>query len=151
MKNPAPDTTLREFSVEEFLPHSPEIIWKAMTIGELMKLWLMEPTGFEAVVGQGFTFKTEPRGEWDGTIHCKVLEIIPLRKLVFSWKGGHEANVGYGAPLDTVVTWTLTEKEGGTLIKIVHSGFVLPRNDSALQTIGEGWKQKLPQIVKAIH
>ena len=102
--------------------------------------------GFEPVVGNRFTYKTTPAGEWDGTIHCEVLELVANRRFVHSWRGGHESNVGYGAPLDTVVAWTLTPVEAGTCLRLVHSGFVLPRNDLAFTGMGNGWKQVVQTI-----
>ena len=42
-------------------------------------------------------------GEWDGVIHCEVLEVIPNKRLVHSWSAGHEANDRYGSRLETVV------------------------------------------------
>lgn len=102
--------------------------------------------GFEPVVGNRFTYKTTPAGEWDGTIHCEVLELVANRRFVHSWRGGHESNVGYGAPLDTVVAWTLTPVEAGTCLRLVHSGFVLPRNDPAFTGMGNGWKQVVQTI-----
>ena len=101
----------------------------------------MPPTGFEPVKGNRFTFKTTPAGAWDGVIHCEVLEAMPNERLVFSWKSGHEENVGYGARLDTVVTFTLARVENGTRLRLVHSGFVLPRNETAFKNMGEGWKK----------
>jgi uncharacterized protein YndB with AHSA1/START domain len=47
--------------------------------------------------GNRFTYQTTPAGEWDGVIQCEVLEVIPNERLVYTWRGGHEANVGYGA------------------------------------------------------
>ncbi len=135
-----------EIVVEEEFPHAPEAIWKTLTNGALMGRWFMTPTGFEAVEGCRFTFSTKPAGEWDGTIRCEVLEVVPCERFIYSWKGGHEGNVGYGSLLDTVVTWTLTKVAGGTRLRLVHSGFVSPRNDSALKTMGNGWKTVVPRV-----
>jgi uncharacterized protein YndB with AHSA1/START domain len=135
-----------EIVVDEVLPHAPETIWKALTTGELIGRWLMMPTGFEAVKGKRFTFQTTPGGAWDGVIHCQVLEATPNERLVYAWKGGHEGNVGYGSPLDTVVTFSLSRVESGTRLRLVHSGFVLPRNDDAFKKMGEGWKKCVPTI-----
>jgi len=132
--------------VDEVFPHAPEAIWRVLTTGALIGRWLMEPTGFEPVKGKPFTYKTKPAGPWDGTIHCQVLEAIPNERLVYSWKGGHEGNVGYGAPLDTIVTFTLSRVPGGTRLSLVHSGFVSPRNDSALTTMGAGWKKVVKDL-----
>jgi len=75
-----------------------------------------------------------------------VLEAIPNERLVYGWKGGHPENAGYGAPLDTVVTWSLTKVENGTHLRLVHSGFVTPRNDSAYKVMGEGWKKVVAKV-----
>ena len=117
-----------------------------LTTGALIGRWLMEPTGFAAVKGARFTYKTKPAGAWDGTIQCEVLEAIPNERLVYSWTGGHAGNVGYGAPLETVVTFTLSKVAGGTRLRLVHSGFVLPANDSALTTMGAGWKKVVKDL-----
>ncbi|MGJ4997667.1 SRPBCC family protein [Bradyrhizobium sp. HKCCYLS3077] len=143
-----PDT--QAIVVEEIFPHAPEVIWKVLTNGDLIGRWLMAPTGFEAVVGTRFTFQTTPAGEWDGTIHCEVLEVVPNERLSYAWKGGHAGNVGYGAPLATVVTFTLARADNGTRLRLVHSGFVLPGNETAYRKMGEGWKtvvKKLDQLV----
>ncbi len=131
----------QEIVVEEVFPHPPEKIWKTLTDGRLMGKWLMEPTGFEPVKGNRFTFKTTPGGKWDGTIHCQVLEVVPNERFVYSWKGGHAANVGYGAPLDTVVTFTLARVEAGTRLKLVHAGFEMPNNETAYRNMSGGWKK----------
>ena len=137
----APDSQARDIVVEEVFPHAPETIWKALTTGDLIGRWLMAPSGFEPVKGNRFTFQTRPGGAWDGIIQCQVLEVIPNRRFVYSWKGGHEENLGYGAPLDTVVTWTLSPTANGTRVRLVHAGFVMPKNRSALETMGNGWKK----------
>ena len=132
--------------VDEIFPHAPEAIWKVLTTGNLIGRWLMEPTGFEPVKGRRFTYRTKAAGAWDGTIHCQVLEAIPNERLVYSWTGGHESNVGYGAPLDTVVTFTLSRVPGGTRLSLVHAGFVSPNNDTALTTMGAGWKKVVKDL-----
>jgi uncharacterized protein YndB with AHSA1/START domain len=75
-----------------------------------------------------------------------VLEAVPNERLVYAWKGGHEGNVGYGAQLDTVVTLTLSNTSKGTRLQLVHSGFVLPRNETAFRGMSEGWKRVVSDI-----
>ncbi|GAH39864.1 unnamed protein product, partial [marine sediment metagenome] len=121
--------------VDEVFPHAPETIWKALTNGELIARWMMSPTGFAPVEGMRFTFQTTPAGAWDGTIHCQVLHVVQNERFAYAWRGGHESNAGYGSPLDTVVTFTLTKVQGGTRLRLVHSGFVLPTNDTAFKNM----------------
>ena len=137
----------QDIVVEEVLPHTPETIWKTLTSGELIGRWLrMTPAGFEPVKGTRFTFQTRAAGAWDGVIHCEVLEVARNERLSYSWVSGHEGNVGYGARLDTVVTFTLARVDGGTRIRLVHSGFVTPKNDAALTNMREGWSTVVGRI-----
>ena len=66
--------------------------------------------------------------------------------LAYAWQGGDESNAGYGARLDTVVTWTLEVAKGGTRVRLVHAGFVMPRNETAFRNMGEGWKKVLRNL-----
>jgi uncharacterized protein YndB with AHSA1/START domain len=138
----------QDIMVEEFFPHAPETLWKTLTTGELIGRWLgMNPTGFESVKGARFTFQTTPAGDWDGVIHCKVLDVRRNERLSYSWQGGHESNANqYGSLLDTVVTWTLIKADGGTRLRLVHSGFVTPRNDSAFRNMSGGWKKVIGRV-----
>ncbi len=139
----------REIVVDEVFPHTPETIWKTLTSGEVMGRWVgMVPTGFEPVKGNRFTYQTTPAGKWDGTIQCEVLEIIPCERFAYSWMGGNDGNVGYGSKLDTLVTFTLEKVDGGTRLRLVHSGFELPRNETAYRNMSGGWTQVVPRIAE---
>jgi uncharacterized protein YndB with AHSA1/START domain len=142
-----PTSVTQDIMVEEVLPHAPQTIWKTLTTGELMSRWLqMTPSGFEAVKGTRFTFQTKPAGAWDGVIHCEVLQVTRNEHLSYSWRGGHEGNVGYGSRLDTVVTWILASVDGGTRLRLVHSGFVTPTNDTSFKNLSEGWNKVLRNV-----
>ena len=139
--------TTQDIVVEEVFPHTPETIWKTLTTGELMGRWLMmKPTGFEPVKGARFTYQTTPAGAWDGVIHCEVLDVTRNRRLSYSWQGGHDGNAQYGSRLDTVVTLTLARVDGGTRLRLVHSGFETPKNDSAFKNMSDGWKTVVDRI-----
>jgi uncharacterized protein YndB with AHSA1/START domain len=147
MSDAATKLDTQDIVVDEVFPHAPETIWKTLTTGELIGRWLlMAPTGFEPVKGKHFTFQTTPAGAWDGIIHGQVLEVMPNERIAYSWKGGHEGNVGYGSRLDTVVTWFLSRVESGTRLRLVHSGFMLPTNGTAFKNMSEGWPKVLQRI-----
>jgi uncharacterized protein YndB with AHSA1/START domain len=147
MTDAATRTDTQAIVVDEVFPHAPETIWKVLTTGELIGRWLhMAPTGFAPVKGTHFTYQTTPAGAWDGAIRCQVLEAIPNERLVYSWKGGAEGNTGYGSPLDTVVTFTLSRVDGGTRLRLVHAGFVLPKNEVAFKNMGNGWKTVIKTV-----
>jgi uncharacterized protein YndB with AHSA1/START domain len=147
MSNAALKSDTQDIVVDEVFPHAPEILWKTLTSSDLIGRWLgMQPTGFEAVKGKRFTYQTSPAGEWDGVIQCQVLDVVPNERLVYAWKGGHEGNDGYGSRLDTVVTFTLAKVADGTRVRLVHSGFVLPRNETAYTNMSGGWKKVVGRI-----
>ncbi len=101
-----------EIKHEWFYNYSPNEIWEYLTQAELIALWLM-PNNFKAFISHEFEFRTNPIPslDLDGNFNCKVLEIIPFKKLIYSWKGGSGNN---DISLDTVVEWTLEEVENGT-------------------------------------
>lgn len=142
----ARETTPQDIVIEEVLPHAPETVWKTITTGALIDRWLMRSEGFEPVAGKRFTLHTTPAGPWDGVIHCEILEVVPGERLSYSWRGGHDDNVGYGSYIDTVVTLTLTRVDTGTKLRVVHAGFVLPKNASTVRTLGAGWKTVVGRI-----
>ena len=79
-------------------------------------------------------------------IHCEVIDVSPNERLSYAWQGGHEGNAHYGSRLDTVVTWTLAKVDGGTRLRVVHSGSVLPKNATAFRNLSEGWKKVVGKI-----
>lgn len=139
----------RAIMVEETFPHAPDIVWRVLTTPELVGRWLkMVPSGFVAELGNQFTYQTTPAGEWDGTIRCEIMEFVPGERLVYSWRGGHADNVGYGSLLDLTVSMFLTPVESGTKLRLIHAGFDLPRNQTAFDGMSGGWKGVVIRIAE---
>ncbi|UII21007.1 SRPBCC family protein [Fulvivirga ligni] len=133
-------------------PHPPEVIWEYLTTPELLAQWLMK-NDFKAEVGHKFQFNAEPRVKvgFDGIIYCEVLKIIPNQFLSYSWKGGP----GKGKiTLDSVVSWTLTAKDGGTELLLEHKGFKGVGNFITYLIMNKGWavkvKGRLTDLLKTI-
>ena len=146
MTEAATAETRPTITLDEFFPHAPAVVWRALTDGALVARWIMAPTGFAAVVGQKFTYQTKPGGAWDGVIRCEVLKVEPERLFSYAWNSGHPANAGYGAPLESVVTFTLRKAEGGCRLRLEHAGFVLPKNQTAYDSVNGGWGVVLRQL-----
>jgi uncharacterized protein YndB with AHSA1/START domain len=88
------------------------------------------------ILGQAFTFRSEPTPWWDGIVHCEVLELELHRRLRYSWRSGPTSS-----PLDTVVTWTLTPTpSGGTRLALDHAGF-RPADALAFDGARQGWER----------
>jgi len=103
----------RTLVVEREFAHPPEKLWRALTESPLLAQWLLS-NDFEPIVGRKFQFQRDPLPNWNGVIDCEVLVVEPLRRLSYSWGA-----LGVGS----AVLWTLTPTEGGTHLRMEHSGF----------------------------
>ena len=132
-----------------FFPHPPEIVWEYLTKSELLELWLMK-NSFQPIVGFNFQFRTNPIPslDFDGIIHCRVLEIIQYSKLSYSWDCGPG---GEKITLNSVVTWNLVAKDNGTELLLDHSGFDKEENLNFYNGLDHGWVEKLNNIAKLIN
>ncbi len=131
-----------------FYPNTATEVWDYLTVPALMAQWLM-PTDFKPVEGYEFKFTSKPMPDWDfdGVFHCKVLEIVQFKKLVYSWDFGP----GNGQMTRSEVHWALTEKNGGTELVLIHRGFdgseILPIFDA----MEKGWLQNINKINKLLN
>eukprot|EP00668_Euglena_longa_P047350 GGOE01063200.1.p1 GENE.GGOE01063200.1~~GGOE01063200.1.p1 ORF type:complete len:326 (-),score=63.22 GGOE01063200.1:352-1329(-) len=89
--------------------------------------------------------KAEPEGDFqflNGTISGKFVEVVPLKKLVMSWRLSDWAE-GHSS----VATITLDSVESGsTTLKLVHIG--IPGND--LERTKQGWQQNFWDPIKML-
>ena len=129
----------RDIKVKWFFPHPPEKVWECLTDPKLIDLWLMK-NDFKPVVGHRFNFHTKPipKMGFDGIVYCEVMDIVPLKKLVYTWKGGPRPGV---IKLDTILVWTLETKNGGTEVLLEHKGFKGFGNYLSSIFMGNGWKK----------
>jgi uncharacterized protein YndB with AHSA1/START domain len=91
----------------------PSMVFHALTDAAQMERW----------IGSKGSIDPKPGGKIDfgwGMGPVKILEIVPDKKLSYSWQWE-------GQP-DTVATWTLEESGGKTRVTIVQSGFAPDRN-----------------------
>lgn len=103
----------RTLVIERTFSHPVEKVWRALTESTLMAEWLLK-NDFEPVSGKRFRFRSEPMPQWDGVIDCEVLVVDPMKRLSYRWSA---------LGLDSVVLFTLTVAEGGTHLRMEHSGF----------------------------
>jgi uncharacterized protein YndB with AHSA1/START domain len=79
-------------------------------------------------------------------LDCEVLTVEPGRCLSYTWNAsGSEAGDG----LKTVVTWTLLEDEGSTLVRMEQSGF-RPQDAGNLQGANYGWQKFFAALQRVI-
>ena len=75
------DTTVASptdaISFELTLNHAREKVWRALTDPALLSEWLLPVIGLELRPGADFTLKTQAYPPWDGTVACRVLDVVP--------------------------------------------------------------------------
>ncbi len=133
MITPAEHT--RTVVIERTFAHSPGKLWRALTDPALVAKWLLR-NNFEPEVGREFQFRNEPFGSWDGVIDCKLLILDPPQRLAYSWRA-------FG--LESIVEFTLTPKDGGTHLRMEHSGF-RAEQEAAYQGAQHGWQRFLGKL-----
>lgn len=120
-----------------------ERVWSALTDSDTLSKWMLfKANDFQPVVGHAFQFRESPG--WDGVVDCEVIEVDEPRRLAYTWVSDQ---VGpSNLKQSTVVTWTLSEAEGGvTRLRLEQSGF----DSAAKQEIGGakyGWTSMLDQL-----
>jgi uncharacterized protein YndB with AHSA1/START domain len=90
------------------------LVWRAITTKEDMHRWFFKLEKFKAEVGFEFDFTVEHEG--NTYCHfCKVTEVMPQRKLAFTWRyKGHEG--------DSLVMFELFAEGTKTKLKLTHEG-----------------------------
>jgi uncharacterized protein YndB with AHSA1/START domain len=133
MSIPAEGT--RTVVIERVFPHAPEKVWRALTESQLVAQWLMK-NDFEPVVGRRFQLRSDPVPNWDGVIDCEVLVVEPAKRLSYTWR-----TMGMASE----VLFTLTAADGGTRVRMEHSGFPLDQ-DAAYKGATYGWQSFLGKL-----
>jgi uncharacterized protein YndB with AHSA1/START domain len=131
-----------------FYPNPPELVWDYLTVPELIAQWLM-PTDFSPTVGHEFKFTAKPMPDmdFDGVFHCKVLEVEPFKKLSYSWDFGP----GDGTQTKSVVNWTLTAKDNGTELLLIHRGFEGVNFLEMFNSMSKGWLELITKLARIIN
>ncbi len=119
---------------DEFIPHPPAAVWRALTEPALVARW-WAPGDVRPVVGHRFTLDM---GAW-GQQQCEVIEAEPERRLRYSFGE---------TTLDTTITWRLEAEGAGTRLFLTHDGFNLdtPIGRQAREGMGHGWPTVLRRI-----
>jgi uncharacterized protein YndB with AHSA1/START domain len=160
----------RSIKIQRLLPHPVSRVWQSLTDSRILGAWLME-NDFAPVIGHTFTFRMKPQRGWDGITYCEVLELDPLSRVAYSYRGrasgektlscagieserAKAAVKGVFADLDTVLRFILvpeiacdgTEK---TRLTLEHEGFKGLKLVLVSFVMGSGWKKILDHRLPA--
>ena len=134
----------------------PERIFKALTDADQLRRWFTNPEcpvkvwEMDARVGGRYHYNTQQgsivvNGVREFQCHGEILECDPPRVLVYSWI----ANWHDDAASRTVVRWDLTPTQGGTHVKVTHSGLsALP---VARKDYSGGWPGVVAMLKKFVE
>lgn len=131
------------FVIERTYNAPVEKVWEAITNKDQMKQWYFDIATFKPEVGFEFTFDGGSE-EKTYTHLCKILEVIPNKKLSYSWRyKDFEGN--------SVVTLELFAEGDKTRLKLTHEGletFAQDKKDFAKESFAEGWTYILGTSLK---
>ena len=130
-----------EVTFEKHLAHSVDAVWQALTDSNLLAQWLL-PNEFVPEIGRPFRLHCEDEGISRDTYHCRVLEMEPPRRMRWSWVLEGSEPLG-----ETFVEFVLEEKNGGTLLRLLHSG---DRDASIVERFRSGWPVKLERLAAVV-
>ena len=112
-------------------------VWEHITDPKKIAGWF-RPNTFEARVGAAITIDCQTG---DDHIVGVVKEVVPLKKLVYTFKSDHTS-------VETIVTITITQEGEGTRLTLVHTGWdrLPPGEQSVSDTVDSGWGQYLTNL-----
>ena len=130
------------FVIERTYNATAEKVWQAITDKNQMKQWYFDLAEFKPEVGFEFQFYGgTPEKQW---LHlCKVTEVIPMKKLTYSWRyDNYEGN--------SFVTFELFPEENKTRLKLTHSGLgTFPdKPELKKENFAEGWTSLIGTSLK---
>ena len=109
-----------------------EKVWAHLTNSAKIAGWFL-PNDFEPVVGKRFALHCNVNGRID----CEVLEIVPRRRLVYTFKPA-------ALPFTTTVAFELAQDGRDTRLTLVHSGWQALTSDQAelFASFERGWRSR---------
>jgi len=110
-------------------------VWKAITDKDEMKKWYFDLKAFRPEVGFEFQFEGGKDPENPYTHLCKIIEVIPFKKLKHTWTYKGYEGVSF-------VTFELFEEGNKTKLRLTHEGLeTFPKSnpDFAKENFKEGW------------
>jgi uncharacterized protein YndB with AHSA1/START domain len=137
--------------IKRFINAPRDRVYAAWTDPAQMKQWW----GPEGVRTRSFTADARIGGKyrWDlcnlegeeMTVHGEYRELIPGKKIVFTWKWDDDEA---WRNTSSVVTVELSDRDGGTELRLIHEK--LPSEESRDRHT-EGWKSVLEKLEKFVN
>jgi uncharacterized protein YndB with AHSA1/START domain len=126
-------------------------VWRALADAEAFGEWFgVILKGQRFAVGQSVRGNITYPGYEHLVLEALIERIEPERYLSFRWHpNAVDPAVDYSKEPTTLVEFELEEAQGGTLVRVVESGFdhIPPsRREQAFRMNGEGWSEQMKNI-----
>jgi len=129
-----------------------ERVWRALTDIDEFGQWFRVKSEDRFVPGARVHMVSTDRNYEGYSFYVFVEEMDPPRQFSWRWHPGlRDPDVDYYNESTTLVTFSLEEVEGGTLVKVTESGFnhiSLVRRARVFQENNGGWEYQLQQIAQ---
>ena len=133
-----------DVTVEKLYNAPVEKVWNALTDKDEMREWYFNVDDFKPEKGFEFSFAGQGR-KGEEYIHlCRVIEVIPQKKLQYSWK--YKGYPGY-----SVLTFELFAEGDKTRLKLTHKGlesFAENGADFSVQSFTGGWNEIINSMLE---
>jgi uncharacterized protein YndB with AHSA1/START domain len=119
-------------------------IWDALTKNELLKKWYFQLPDFKPVEGFEFQFTAKAREDVEYVHLCRVIEVIPGRKIAYTWRYD-------GYPGNSIVTFELFPEGNKSKLTLTHTGldsFASAGPDFSKESFTGGWTFILDKSLK---
>jgi uncharacterized protein YndB with AHSA1/START domain len=130
----------RDIVIERTYAYPVERVWRALTDPAQLAQWLMQ-NDFAPRLGHKFQFRAKPMPGWSGVVDCEVITLDEPHKVAWTQASGDQS---------TVVTWTLEPTQGGTLVRLTHTGFTGMSGIATSVLLGNGWNKMMDKGLPAV-
>jgi uncharacterized protein YndB with AHSA1/START domain len=125
-------------------------VWRAIANADEFGRWFGVKLNGAVAPGATLTGPITIKGYEHLTLDLTVEKVEPERLISFRWHpNAIDPNRDYSSEPTTLVTFTLEDANGGTLLTVVESGFdsiPLARRAEAFRGNDSGWAQQMVQI-----
>jgi uncharacterized protein YndB with AHSA1/START domain len=144
-----PDATQTDAIILEIhIDASPETVFAFFTEPDKVTRWLADEATLDPRPG-GINHQTHPGGADNPRgpyfMRGEFVEVEPPSRVVFTW-GFENPDVEIG-PGESTVEVTFEPEDGGTRVRLVHSG--LPESERASHA--EGWTEMMERLAAAVE
>jgi uncharacterized protein YndB with AHSA1/START domain len=127
-----------ELTKEIWIDAPPEQVFAYLVQPDLATAWMGDESWNDP--RPGGVFRLDIRGN---VASGEFVEVDPPRRVVYTW--GWEGDGQIHPPGSTTVEFDLESQDGGTRVRLRHSGLT----DKGVEMHGQGWDQFLPELARA--